>query len=266
MSAFPRSRHEREHGGGDGQAPRLAPIAHPRRVSADGDVGSARISGTLLVCAGAAILMGIITAEALFPGTYATSHNQISDLGSTWNPGGRVYEPSATIFNTTMLVTGVMITAAAAFLYRASRRRAVTIALSILGLGILLVGIFHGHMVNGEFSNKGVHPIVALVAFISGPIAALLSARVTRGPFRYVAVTLGLIGLLALVLSGPLGDTHLGKGGIERWIAYPTILWLVAFGGYILAVGPEELRRAKPKTRPKQVSMAAEPTHEHVVT
>jgi hypothetical protein len=47
------------------------------------------------------------------------------------------------------------------------------------------------------------------------------------------------------LLTGSLGDTRLGEGGIERWIAYPTVLWLVAFGGYLLAVGPEELRRTE---------------------
>ena len=253
MSVFPHSRHQIEHGGRRRQARRPTARTRARHVTRGGDTGSTRISATLLICAGAAILMGVISAEALFPGTYSTSHNQISDLGSTWNPGGRVYEPSATIFNTTMLVTGLMIMAAAGFLYRASRRRAVTIALGILGLGIFLVGIFHGHMINGEFSNKGVHPIVAMVAFISGPIAALLSGRLTRGPFRYIAGALGVIGLLAVILTGTLGDTHLGKGGIERWIAYPTILWLVAFGGYLSAVRPEELRRNKPKPPPKQV-------------
>lgn len=170
-------------------APRRTPVAQTSDVAQGGDTASARISGTLLVCVGAALLLGIITAEALFPGTYGTSHNQISDLGSTWNPGGRIYQPSAAIFNTTMLVTGVMTVASAGFLYRASRRRAVTIALGIFGLGLFLVGIFHGRMINGEVSSQGVHPIVAMVAFISGPLAALLSARLTRGPFRYLALT-----------------------------------------------------------------------------
>ena len=250
MSVFPRSGHQIGHGSRRRLTPRPTSSSQARTVSAAGDSSSTRITGTLLICAGAAILMGVITAEALFPGTYGTAHNQISDLGSTWDPGGKVYEPSATIFNTTMLITGPMIAVAAGFLYRASRRRAVTIALGVLGLGIFLVGIFHGHMINGEFSNKGVHPIVSMVAFVSGPIAALLSARLTRGPFRYLAAALGTIGLLAVLLTGTLGDTHLGKGGIERWIAYPTVLWLVAFGGYILAVRPEELLRSVRKDKP----------------
>jgi hypothetical membrane protein len=225
-------------------APSGAPASRPG-VEVAADTRSLRISGTLALCAGVAILMGIITAEALFTRGYNTSHNMISDLGSTWNPGGKVYQPSATIFNLTMLVTGVMIATSATFLNRAAGRFGVSIALGILGLGIFLVGIFHGEMINGVFSSHGVHPIVSMVAFVSGPIAALLSARFTRGPFRFVAAALGLVGLLSVFLTGPLGDTQLGKGGIERWIAYPTILWLVAFGGYLLAARPEELRPSK---------------------
>lgn len=197
-----------------------------------------------MLCAGTMILMAIITAEALFPASYNTSYNQISDLGSTWNPGGIVREPSATIFNTTMLITGAMIAASSVFLFRASGRRAVSVALGLLGVGVFLVGIFHGEMIDGKFSSHGVHPIVAMIAFLSGSAAALLSARVARGAFRFVAAAFGIVALLSVLLSGTLGDTRLGNGGIERWIAYPTVLWMVAFGGYLLAVRPDELRRA----------------------
>ena len=42
-----------------------------------------KIAGVLLSIAGAAILMGIITAEALYPAPYNTAQNTISDLGGT---------------------------------------------------------------------------------------------------------------------------------------------------------------------------------------
>src|SRR5690349_4261225 len=71
---------------------------HAARSTPAADPRSIRLSGALMLCAGAAILMAIITAEALFRAPYNTSHNEISDLGSTWNPGGIVREPSATIF------------------------------------------------------------------------------------------------------------------------------------------------------------------------
>ncbi|HWC69718.1 MAG TPA: DUF998 domain-containing protein, partial [Actinomycetota bacterium] len=55
-----------------------------------------------------------------------------------------------------------------------------------------------------------------------------------------IVVALGAIALTATVLgSDALVDRGLGAalgiGGIERWIVYPVILWMVAFGGYLLA-------------------------------
>jgi hypothetical protein len=73
-----------------------------------------------------------------------------------------------------------------------------------------------------------------MLTFVSGGVAAILAGRVTRPPFRYISVLLGAIALLSLALAGWLGDTRLGEGGIERWVAYPVVLWLVAFGAYVL--------------------------------
>ena len=187
--------------------------------------------------AGVVILMGIITAEALFPVAYSTSQNTISDLGSTWNPGRIVREPSATIFNATMLVTGAMIAGATVALYRATGRRALWIALGLLGIGVLGVGIFPGTELHGEPVTTGVHPLVSMLTFISGALAALLAARITSAPFRAISAVLGLVALASLVLSGVLGSTDLGDGGVERWVAYPVVLWLVAFGGYLMGGG-----------------------------
>jgi hypothetical protein len=79
------------------------------------------LSAVLPMLSGITILMAIITGEAQFPASYTTSHNTISDLGSTWQPGNIAREPSATIFNTTMLVAGLMIAAGAAAFWRAYR-------------------------------------------------------------------------------------------------------------------------------------------------
>ncbi len=49
-----------------------------------------------------------------------------------------------------------------------------------------------------------------------------------------ISILLGAVTLLSLVLSGTLADTRLGEGGIERWVAYPIVVWMIAFGGYLL--------------------------------
>lgn len=243
--------------------PRRTPEGHPnpvrppansagggrerRTVAVKGGLGNAvgahpgdaveKFGAALLILAGTTILMAIVTGEALFGAAYTTSQNTISDLGSTWQPGDIVREPSATIFNTAMLAGGAMIVAAAATYWRAYRSRSVAIALLALGVGMLGVGSFPGTEIGGHPSTAGLHPPLSMLTFIAGGLCGVLAYRVTTAPFRYVSLTLGLVSLASLVLSGPLSSSELGAGGVERWVAYPVVLWVVAFGGYLLGAG-----------------------------
>jgi len=69
------------------------------------------IAGILFFLAGMVILMGIITAEAYYPDqpVYTTHNSMISDLGSTMPPNSIITQPSATIFNLSMIITGILI-------------------------------------------------------------------------------------------------------------------------------------------------------------
>jgi hypothetical membrane protein len=98
-----------------------------------------KTAGGLLLVAGATIVMGIITAEALYTALY-DARMEISDLDASET--GLVLQPSATIFNATMLAAGAMIIAAAWFAHQALHRRAVTIPTGLLGVGVLGVGVF----------------------------------------------------------------------------------------------------------------------------
>ena len=181
-----------------------------------------QLGGASLLAAGVIILMGIITAEALRPPGYSTSHNDISDLGVA-------VQPSATLFDAVMIVSGILILLGAYGVYRAYHSHAVGIPLALLGLGVLGVGVFPGD------PGNIVHPWVSLLAFIAGGVAAILAYRVAAAPFRYISVVLGTIALLSLVLAETDTLTAvLGTGGAERWVAYPTVLWLVGFGGYVM--------------------------------
>jgi hypothetical membrane protein len=192
-----------------------------------------KVAGMLLSIAGVTILMGIITGEALYPAPYNTAKNAISDLGGTMpSEGGIVLQPSAAIFDTTMLITGPMIIIGAYFVHRAFKRLGATIPLALLGLGVLGVGIFPGNV-------PVMHPIIALIAFVSGGVAAILAYKVTSPPFRYISVALGVIALVSVVLGYFFLESWgfvaaLGEGGIERWMVYPVLLWLTIFGGYLM--------------------------------
>ena len=188
------------------------------------------IAGSLLLIGGMIAFLGIITAEALYPG-YSTSQNQISDLGGTEPPESIILEPSATIFDAVMVLLGLLTIGASVCLHRAYNDLVVTIPLALLGLGLTGVGVF-----NGSFGT--IHALFALLTFIAGGLSAIAAARVERSPLCYISVILGVISLITLVtylvlgMSGPLA--FLGIGGMERWVAYPLLLWLLGFGGYLL--------------------------------
>ncbi|HLU08678.1 MAG TPA: DUF998 domain-containing protein, partial [Oceanobacillus sp.] len=100
--------------------------------------------GILMFLTGVVLLMGIITAEIFYPAGYSTSQNEISDLGATRPPNSIIVQPSATIFNSTMLLSGAMVIAAAYFIHRAFGRWFVTVSILLLGIGMFGVGVFPG--------------------------------------------------------------------------------------------------------------------------
>lgn len=180
---------------------------------------------------GVVVFMGIITAEIFYPAGYSTSQNEISDLGATRPPNSIIVQPSATIFDTTMMASGLMLIAAAYFIHRAFQRWLVTGSILLLGIGLLGVGIFPGN-------NASIHPLFALLSFVAAGASAIISARVTSAPFRYIAIVLGGTTLTFLLLAFFFSNIVfpiLGDGGTERWVAYPSVLWVMGFGGYLLA-------------------------------
>jgi hypothetical membrane protein len=130
-----------------------------------------------------------------------------------------------------MAVCGLLVIVASYFVHRVFSRKAVTVPIGIFGIGVLGVGIFNG-------SYGAIHGIFALLAFVMGGIAAIVSSRVERVPFSYFSVALGGIALLNLILYYILGNSSpfaaFGLGGLERWIAYPILFWVVGFGGYLM--------------------------------
>jgi hypothetical membrane protein len=184
-------------------------------------------AGLLLVAAGAGVLLAIITAEALYPADYRSSVNTVSDLAAM-RPADVVRQPSAAIFNVTMIAAGLAIAAAAGLLARADARLSAVLPLAGLALGMVGVGVFPGNTV------MAVHQLVSLLAFLSGGLAGVLAARLVARPLRPVLVLLGAVALAFLLGYELLGGLpvfeSLGEGGVERWIVYPVALTLVVLG------------------------------------
>ncbi len=177
---------------------------------------SKRAAGLLLVVGGILCLLGIIVAEALHP-SYSTSDNYISDLG---------VGPSALIFNVSVFLLGLLTVFAAYFIQKAFNNRLFSILAGLAGIGAIGVGLFP--------EDAGtLHAVFSLITFLFGAISAIASHRLGRPPLSYLSIVLGVSSLIALMLFASGNYLGLGVGGMERLIAYPALLWAVAFGGYL---------------------------------
>ena len=79
------------------------------------------------------------------------------------------------------------------------------------------------------------HAIPSLITFLFGGLSAIISYKGQKPPFSYFSILLGALSLAALVLFGSSTYLGLGKGGMERMIAYSTLLWAVGFGGHLMS-------------------------------
>lgn len=195
------------------------------------DIWYQTIAGVALLLAGLVAFMGIITAEALYPADYTTHDNEISDLGATRPPDSIIEQPSSSVFSGAMIVTGLLVLLATYCIHNIHRLFLLTIPIGLLGIGVLGVGVFNG-------SWGGIHATFALLTFSAGGVSAILFYKAESVPYRYVSILLGAVALGTLVVyifsgeEGPL--SALGIGGIERWVAYPILLWILSYGAYLM--------------------------------
>ncbi|HEY9629530.1 MAG TPA: DUF998 domain-containing protein [Coleofasciculaceae cyanobacterium] len=189
-----------------------------------------KLSGVLLFLAGSFALMGIITAEVFYPSGYTTFNSEISDLGATKPPNSLIYQPSASIFNITMLLSGLMVLTAALFQHRYFKKLLFTIPLGLFSLGLVGIGVFSPE-------KTPYHGIFSLLTFISGGVSAIMSFKVVSAPFKFIGIVFGAISLFtwcAVVFAPNMIVPFIGLGGTERWLVYPIVLWITGLGGYLM--------------------------------
>lgn len=190
-----------------------------------------RTSGLLFFSAGAVALLGILVAEIFYPQiyNYSISLNMISDLAFTRSEPRIVPEPSATIFNTSLILSGILILIAT-YVSRKSLTNLTKLSFALLGAGAIGVGVFPEY-------HLSIHPLVALATFAGGSVAAIAYSRSSNYPFSVISLTLGVVSLCFLTVGVFLPQDIvpiLGKGGAERVVAYPILIWLITLGGYLM--------------------------------
>ncbi|MEM3641843.1 MAG: DUF998 domain-containing protein [Candidatus Bathyarchaeia archaeon] len=189
-----------------------------------------KVAGALIFIGAVQFILGMLVAECLYP-AYSISENYISDLG---------VGATAPIFNVSVFLLGAMVLASAYFLKQKIQSKILLSFLALCGIGAMGVGVFP------ENSPYMLHTVFSLIAFLFGALSAIASYKIQKPPMSYFAVILGLVALASLLLFAysetfvNIGGASeaafylgLGKGGLERMIAYPVLLWAVGFGGHL---------------------------------
>jgi len=176
-----------------------------------------KVAGVLIFIAASQFILGLIAAEALYPG-YSISTNYISDLG---------VGPSSSVFNVSVFLLGLLGIIGAYFFQRAFHRTMITILFSIAAVAAMTVGIF-------TENSEPMHTIASVFVFLFSGLSAIFSYRLMKHPFSIIVILLGLMSLSALFLF--IGNFYLGLGGggMERMILYPILIWMIGFGGFLI--------------------------------
>jgi hypothetical membrane protein len=112
-------------------------------------------------------------------------------------------------------------------MWKASNSKLFTVVIAVTGVGAMGVGIF-------TEDTLLVHAFFSITVFAFAGISAIVSSKLSKSWFSYISVLLGIISLVALYLLVSGKDLGLGVGGIERMIAYPTLLWMIGFGARLI--------------------------------
>ena len=177
-----------------------------------------KVAGVLIFIAASQFILGLIAAEALYPG-YSISTNYISDLG---------VGPSSPVFNVSVFLLGLLGIIGAYFFQRAFHRTMITILFSITAVAAMTVGIF-------TENSEPMHTIASVFVFLFSGLSAIFSYKITIYPFNIIVILLGLTSLVAMILF--MGNIYfgLGVGGMERMIVYPILIWMIGFGSFLIA-------------------------------
>jgi hypothetical membrane protein len=195
-----------------------------------------KMAGIILLISGLQFLLAVNLAETQFPG-YSVSKNALSDLGGAVPP----VEPSAFIFNLSIIILGILGLAAVYLILKSGGCRLFSSCLVISSIGAVGVGLFP------EYAG-GTHIFFALLAFLFGSLAVIFSYRLGLNiPMVIVSLVIGLMSLLILLSFIVNFDanpfiSYLGLGGAERFVAYPVLFYLIALGGYLTSRGEDWVR------------------------
>lgn len=186
--------------------------------------GNRNLAGVLFLGLAAQFMTVIMLAAAMAP-DYDFGASAISDLG--------VIPETALLFNASLVLVGILNVAGGYYFYRGHGKRWLLAVFVLAGVGAAGAGLV-------PLNVNDLHGLFALLAFVFFNVQALGSATRVSGVMTVLSVLAGALGLgfVVVMAVGDAGNTAvfgpIGHGGAERMIVYPVMLWMVAFGGYLL--------------------------------
>lgn len=198
----------------------------------DATAANVRLAGVALFVLAAQFLTVIMLGPSI-AARYDIRGAAISDLG--------VIQETRLVFNVSLLLVGALNVIGGLLLYRAHRKAWILALFAVAGAGAAGAAAF-------PLDSGGPHGLFALLAFLAFNLQAIAVASTLSGPMRGVSVLAGAVGLVFVVLMA-IGDAGslqafgpIGHGGTERMIVYPAMLWMLAFGGYLMAASDDAPR------------------------
>lgn len=194
-----------------------------------------RIAGIIMLVGALQFFMAVNLAETQFPG-YTTT-NTLSHLAGTVPP----VEPSATVFNISVILLGVLTLISVYFILKSGGCRLFSACLAISSLCAIGIGVFPSY-------TGSLHIFFTSLTFIFGSLAVIFSYRLGLNiPMVIVSLVVGFTALMIIIcglvwgIGNPLIN-YLTIGGAERFIVYPVLLYLIALGGYLTSRGEDWVR------------------------
>lgn len=154
--------------------------------------------------------------------------------------------PAAPIFKGAFIIFGVSLIVSAYLIVRPLKESSFNdklfwLLMTLTGIGALGIGIF-----NETFGL--IHVFLVRMFWVLSIPTVIMSFKFQRKPFAYISIALGLLTLVATILflssvyAGPSLFLGITRGGMQRMIQYPIIIWALGFGALIAASSGKETK------------------------
>ncbi|HSQ49583.1 MAG TPA: DUF998 domain-containing protein [Candidatus Deferrimicrobiaceae bacterium] len=199
---------------------------------------SKTIAGLVLFIGATLLVLAVIVSEGIDTVyTFSEPMNWLADGAA------------APIFRSAFVIFGLSTIVGAYLIARPLRKQSFNdklfwLLMTLTGIGAVGVGAFN--------ENLGlVHVAAVRIFWVFAIPAAILSFKFQRKPFAYISILLGVLTLVAVVLFlasvyvGPSTFLGITRGGMQRMIQYPIMLWMLGFGAHLAATSSEPTQTAE---------------------